>query len=252
MTPRATVVALRGVDVSYDGRPALRGVDLVVREGERVALVGPSGAGKSTLLRLCTAAVRQDAGEVEVLGRPLARLGAGGLAAVRRRVGTVHQRLHLVGRLRVVHNVNAGHLGRWSTARALASLVRPREVETARAALEQTGIGDKLFARTDELSGGEQQRVAVARVLVQRPDLVLADEPVASLDPARADEVLALLCETVATPRRALLVSLHDFDLAVRRCDRVVGLREGRVVFDRPASDVDEEMRAALYDTAPR
>jgi len=247
--PGEVVVALRGVGVSYAGRPALEGIDLVVRAGERVALVGPSGAGKSTLLRLCTGAVRPDAGEVEVLGRPLARLGAAELGAVRRRVGTIHQRLHLVGRLRVVHNVNAGRLGRWSTWRALSSLVRPREVESARAALARTGIADKLLARTDELSGGEQQRVALARVLVQDPDLVLADEPVSSLDPARADEVMRLLCETVAGPQRALLVSLHDFELAARRCDRVVGLRAGRVVFDRPAGEV-HELRDALYSLA--
>jgi phosphonate transport system ATP-binding protein len=247
----SAVVALSGVSVCYDGHPALSGVTLTVRAGERVALVGPSGAGKSTLLRLCTGAVRPRTGEVEVLGRSLAPLGAGGLVAVRRRIGTIHQRLHLVGRLRVVHNVNAGHLGRWSSWQALSSLVRPREVESARTALARTGIGDKLFTRTDRLSGGEQQRVALARVLVQDPDLVLADEPVASLDPARADEVMHLLCDTVAGPARTLLVSLHDFDLAVRRCDRVVGLREGRVVFDLPACDVDDSLRDDLYALRP-
>ncbi|WP_182526799.1 phosphonate ABC transporter ATP-binding protein [Nocardioides dongkuii] len=241
------VVALRGVSVSYGGHAALRDVDLVVRAGERVALVGPSGAGKSTLLRLCTGAARPDAGDVEVLGQSLSRPPAAALADVRRRTGTIHQSLHLVGRLRVVHNVNAGHLGRWSTWQALTSLVRPRETETARAALARLGIAEKLLTRTDRLSGGEQQRVALARVLVQNPDLVLADEPVSSLDPARADEVMRLLCETVATPARTLVVSLHDFDLAVRRCDRVVGLRGGRVVFDRPADRVDARLYDELY-----
>lgn len=243
----APVLALRGVRVAYDRRPALTDLDLQVHAGERVALVGPSGAGKSTLLRLCTGAVRPSAGEVEVLGQSLVRGSARAHDAVRRRIGTIHQRLHLVGRLKVVHNVNAGHLGRWSTWQALTSLARPREVEQARAALARTGIADKLYTRTDRLSGGEQQRVALARVLVQDPDLVLADEPVASLDPARADEVLRLLCDTVATPARALVVSLHDFDLAVRRCDRVVGLRDGRVVFDRRAARVDAGLRDALY-----
>jgi phosphonate transport system ATP-binding protein len=245
------VVALRGVSVSYGGLPALSDVDLHVRAGERVALVGPSGAGKSTLLRLCTGTVRPATGEVEVLGQQVSRLSAGPLAAVRRRVGTVHQRLHLVGPLRVVHNVNAGHLGRWSRWRALTSLVRPREVEVARDALAALGIADKLLVRTDRLSGGEQQRVALARVLVQDPDLVLADEPVSSLDPMRADEVMRLLCETVTTPDRALLVSLHDFDLAVRRCDRVVGLRQGRIVFDLAAGEVDDRLRDQLYTLEP-
>ncbi len=240
-------VALRSVSVSYAGRPALTGVDLAVRAGERVALVGPSGAGKSTLLGLLTGAVRPDSGEVEVLGKRLADLDARALRTVRRRVGTIHQRLHLVGRLRVVHNVNAGHLGRWTSWEALSSLLQPREVETAREALDRTGIADRLLARTDELSGGEQQRVALARVLVQEPDLVLADEPVSSLDPARAEEVKRLLSETVATPARTLLVTLHDFELAVRRCDRFVGLRDGVIRLDLPATEVDARLRGELY-----
>jgi phosphonate transport system ATP-binding protein len=244
-------VALHAVSVSYGARRALVDVDLTVRAGERVALVGPSGAGKSTLIGLCTGSVLPEAGELTVLGQPLNRLSVGALAAVRRRIGTIHQRLHLVGRLQVVHNVNAGRLGRWTVREALASLVRPREIEAAREALARVGIADKLFCRTDELSGGEQQRVALARVLVQDPDLVLADEPVSSLDPARADAVLRLLCETVATPGRTLLVSLHDFDLAVRWCDRVVGLRDGRVLFDLPAAEVDERLRDRLYSLDP-
>jgi phosphonate transport system ATP-binding protein len=240
-------IALHRVTVSFGPHRALDEVDLAVRAGERVALVGPSGAGKSTLLGLCTGAVRPTGGEVEVLGQSLARLGARQLLVLRRRIGTIHQQLHLVGRLRVVHNVNAGHLGRWSGWQALSSLVRPREVETAREALARTDIEDKLLARTDTLSGGEQQRVALARILVQDPEVVLADEPVSSLDPARADEVMRLLCDTVATPRRTLVVSLHDFDLAVRRCDRVVGLRDGRVQFDLPAAEIDSRHREELY-----
>ncbi len=247
----AVAVRLHRVSVSYGGRPALTAVDLVVRPGERVALVGPSGAGKSTLLGVCAGAVRPSAGEVEVLGEDLATLRPAALTAVRRRIGSVHQRLHLVGRLRVVHNVNAGRLGAWSTWEALSSLVRPREPGAAREALARLGIADKLLERTDALSGGEQQRVALARVLVQDPDLVLADEPVSSLDPARADEVMRLLCGTVATSSRALLVSLHDFELAVRWCDRVVGLREGRVLFDVPAAEVGSRLRDRLYSLGP-
>lgn len=241
------VVALDRVTVVLDGNRALEGVDLVVRAGERVALVGPSGAGKTTLLRLCNAGTAPSRGAVSVLGVDLGAASPTQLRAVRRRIGTVPQQLHLVGPLRVVHNVNAGRLGAWSAARAVRSLVRPVEVGTARQALAQVGIAGKLFERTDRLSGGEQQRVALARVLVQQPDLILADEPVASLDPARAEEVMDLLADVVAEQARTLLVSLHDFDLARRRCDRVVGLRHGRMVFDLPAPDVTEEHGAALY-----
>jgi phosphonate transport system ATP-binding protein len=240
-------LSLRNVRVVYDRQPGLDGVDLVVRTGERVALVGPSGAGKSTLLGLCTGLVQATSGDVEVLGERLDRATPRRLAAVRRRVGCVHQQLHLVSQLRVVHNVNAGRLGSWSLGRAVRSLVSPVEVEKVRAVLERVGISDKLHVRTDRLSGGEQQRVALARVLVQDPDLIVADEPVASLDPARGAEVISLLCEIGPDRRRTLIVSLHDFDLALGYFDRVVGLQQGRILFDLPAAQVRPETRANLY-----
>ena len=241
------VVSLRDVHVVYDGRAALDGFDLDVFPGEHVALVGPSGAGKTTALRLCTASVLPTSGTVAVLGHDLNGAGPGELHEVRRRVGTIHQQLHLVGPLRVVHNVNAGHLGSWSRARALRSLLRPAGVDEARDALARVGIADKLLERTDRLSGGEQQRVALARVLVQGPELILADEPVSSLDPARAEEVMDLLAEVVVGRSRTLLVSLHDFALARRRCDRIVGVRDGRVAFDLPAGEVTDEIGLDLY-----
>jgi phosphonate transport system ATP-binding protein len=245
MTDR--VVSLSGVRVRYGPHTAIDEIDLTVAAGERVALVGPSGAGKTTVLRLCNATVVPSEGTVSVLGCDFATASERQRRAVRRRVGTVYQQLHLVGPLRVVHNVNAGRLASWGRARALRSLVRPLEVDAARDALTRVGIGDKLYARTEHLSGGEQQRVALARLLRQEPDLILADEPVSSLDPARAEEVMDLLCGVVAQGTRALVVSLHDFGLAQRRCDRIVGLREGRVMFDLPASQVDGERASALY-----
>jgi phosphonate transport system ATP-binding protein len=242
-------VVLRGVRVRHRDVLALDGVDLAVPTGQRVALVGPSGAGKSTLLTLCTGALQPDGGEVEVLGHRLDRLSPRALARLRARIGTVHQHLHLVGRLAVVHNVNAGRLGRWPWWRALVSLASPREVDATRRALARTGLADRLSSRTDGLSGGEQQRVALARLLVQDPELVLADEPVASLDPARAEDMMRLL--TLATPgsSRTLLVSLHDPDLALQHCDRVVGLRAGRVLFDLPPHKVT--LRRELYRLEP-
>ena len=184
---------------------------------------------------------------MRVCGVALQELRGRALRRLRARIGTIHQQLHLVDRLRVVHNVNAGRLGRWSRRRAWWSLLRPQGVEEVAQALERVGIGDKLEERTDRLSGGEQQRVALARVLVQDPAVVLADEPVSSLDPARGREVLELLCTVAATPQRALLVSLHAPELATGFCDRVVGLRAGRVVFDVPAGQVTAAMTAELY-----
>ncbi len=241
-------VALDRVRVVLGGHAAVQDVSLAVPAGQRVALVGPSGAGKTTLLRLCTASVAAESGSVRVLGADLATASAADLRAVRRRIGSVHQQLDLVGPLRAVHNVNAGRLGAWGRARALWSLARPAEVDAARRALALVGVAGKMFERTDRLSGGEQQRVALARVLVQDPDLILADEPVSSLDPARARDVMDLLVAVAADGReRTLLVSLHDFELARQSCDRVVGIRGGRVAFDLAAGAVTDEIGAALY-----
>jgi phosphonate transport system ATP-binding protein len=246
-----TVVSLRRVGLSFGPNRALDGVDLHVGEGESVGLIGPSGAGKTSLLRLCNGTLVPSEGDVEVLGRRLVGCTARQLRDVRRRVGTVHQQMHLVGPMRVVHNVNAGRLATWSLPRALWSLVKPSDVDSVRAALDRIGIADKLHERTDRLSGGEQQRVALARVLVQEPDLILADEPVASLDPARTDAVMQLLTRVVAGHRRSLIVSLHDFEVARRTCDRLVGLRAGQVVFDLPSDEVSDRMGAELYRISP-
>lgn len=228
------VLALHETRVAFDADPILDINRFVVERGETVALVGPSGAGKTTLIRVCNGTIIPNSGTVE---RPASRAA----------IGTVFQQLDLVGPLHVVHNVNAGRLGTWSTLRALRSLVRPIEVERARAALDSVGMAHKLYARTDRLSGGEQQRVALARVLMQSPEVILADEPVSSLDPARSSEVMQLFTSVAADGDRALVVSLHDFDLARRFCQRIVGLRFGRIVFDRPAAEVDDAMGTALY-----
>jgi phosphonate transport system ATP-binding protein len=242
---------LADVTVTYGATTALDGVTLHVDAGEQVALIGPSGAGKTTLLGLAGTAVAPTAGTVAVLGTPVhPGTPPAELRALRRRIATVHQDLHLVPNLQVVHNVNAGRLGRWSTARALLSLLRPQGLAEVEAALDAVGIGGMARRRTAELSGGQRQRVAVARVLVADPDLVLADEPVASLDPARAEEVLRLLTRLAGAQGRTLLVSLHAFDLAVRHLPRVVGLRRGRVLFDLPGEAVTAAHASALYELA--
>ncbi|MBI2204071.1 MAG: phosphonate ABC transporter ATP-binding protein [Candidatus Rokubacteria bacterium] len=226
---------------------ALDGVTLHVAPGEHVAVIGPSGAGKTTLFRLLNLALRPTSGSLRFEGADVATLSDAALRQARTRIGTIYQQQNLVGRLRVVHNVLAGHLGRWSTAAALASLVRPREVETASAALARVGIGEKLYARTDELSGGQQQRVAIARVLVQDPDVVLADEPVSSVDPSLAVTLITLLRDLSDESRKTLLVNLHSVDLALSFFPRIVGVRAGRVAFDLPPDRVTVDLLEALY-----
>lgn len=204
--------------------------------GERVAVVGASGAGKSTLLGVLNGSVEPTGGAVRVLGVDPGDLRGRELRRLRARVGTVHQHLELVGPLRVVHNVNAGRLAAWSPARAAWSLLRPQGVEEARAALDRLGLADRLYERTDRLSGGQRQRVAIARLLVQRPELVLADEPASALDPALADAALDLLGELALDRGGALVACLHDPGLALRHCGRVVGLVDGRIAVDAPTA----------------
>ncbi|MBM7808162.1 phosphonate transport system ATP-binding protein [Geodermatophilus bullaregiensis] len=224
-------------------------MDLTVGPGERVAVVGASGAGKSTLLGVANGAVPPSAGSVQVLGQDPAALRGAALRRLRARVGTVHQHLELAGPLRVVHEVNAGRLGTWPAARAAWSLLRPQGVPEVVAALERVELADRVFDRTDALSGGQRQRVAVARLLVQRPDLVLADEPASALDPVLTDRVLELLTGP-AGRGGALVAALHDPALALRHCDRVVGLAAGRVALDAPAASLSAADLAAFYGTA--
>jgi phosphonate transport system ATP-binding protein len=216
-----------------------------------VAVVGPSGAGKSTLLGLANGSVTPTTGSVQVLGASPSALRGRALRQLRARVGTVHQHLELVGQLRVVHNVNAGRLSGWPSWRAAWSLVRPQGLPEVLAALTRVGIADRVFERTDRLSGGQQQRVAVARLLVQRPELVLADEPASALDPVLADRTLGLLAELATDRGGAMVASLHDPALALRHCTRVVGLVAGRVVLDAPAASLTGDDLADFY-AAPR
>lgn len=245
------VISLRDVSVRYGATLALQGVDLDLSRGERVALAGPSGAGKTTLLGLLNGTFPPATGTVEVLGHDLSQLRSRQLRQVQARVGTVPQRFDLVGPLRVVHNVNAGRLATWSLAKAAWSLVSPREVGGAATALARVGVADKLYERTDQLSGGQQQRVALARALMQEPEILLADEPIASLDPGRSLEVMDLLRRLSDESGMTLVVSLHAFEYARSHCDRVVGLRDGRIVFDAPAPAVTEAMEADLYRIDP-
>lgn len=242
---------MKGAGVRFGDLWALRDIDLQVRPGERVALIGPSGSGKTTLLGLLNGTLQPSAGTVEVFGSVLSGLRGNRLRAAQARIGTIHQDLDLVGPLRVIHNVNAGRLAHWSAARAAISLLWPREVHSARSALARTGIAHKLYERTDRLSGGERQRVALARVLVQDAGLVLADEPVSSLDPARGAEVMDLLRDLTSEPDRTLIASLHLFEFALSHCDRVVGLRSGRMVFDLPPGEVDRALAEHLYRIEP-
>ncbi len=242
MTP---VFALVGAGKSYPGKVALAPTDLTIAPGERVALLGPSGSGKSTLLNLLGAVLLPDSGRVLIAGKPTATLRPGRERA--RLVGMMHQQFDLVDSLPVVHNVLAGCLGEWGLFRSALSLVVPQEAGRAREALARVGIADKYADRTSRLSGGEQQRVALARLIVQQPQAILADEPVSSLDPARAEDLVAMLSQVAAAGGQTLVASLHMVPLALKYFSRIVALREGRVYFDRPVQQVRPADLDELY-----
>jgi phosphonate transport system ATP-binding protein len=217
---------------SKSGPPVLNGVSLCVNRGEKVAILGPSGAGKTTLFRAINGFVPIRSGQITVDGISLKGLHGRKLRQLRRHIAVVSQRHDLVDRLRVHQNVMAGALGRWSTWHGLRFLLWPKAGELAEAehALDRVGIAQKLRARTSEISGGEHQRVAIARALVQQPSLLLADEPIASLDPELSHQILSLLCSLATETGFALLCSLHQQEYAYRYFDRVIRIQQGTVV----------------------
>ena len=243
--PNGRLVAVHEIRKTYASVQALAPLSFTVDRGEKVALAGPSGSGKTTLLYVLAGIIQPAEGQVNIDGRRVSDLRPGGELA--RLVSVMHQQFDLVPNLSVVHNVLAGRLGRWSLPRSLLSLVWPQERQLAQETLTQLGIGDKLQERTSRLSGGEQQRVALARLLVQSSLIVMADEPVSSLDPARADDILRLLTGLTESSGKALLVSLHSPDLIRKHFSRVIGLRQGLVQFDLPVEAMTDGVLEQLY-----
>ena len=235
--------------VHPNGHRALNHVSLKLAAGERVAVIGPSGAGKTSLLRLAAAGLRPSEGRIEALGANPWQLSAGALKRLRARIGLIHQAPPIPLRLRVVTAVLAGRLGAWSLRRGLVSLVYPADIVGAREALARLDLSDRLFERCDRLSGGQLQRVGIARVLYQQPELLLADEPVSALDPALADLALSQLVAQSETTGATLVASLHAVDLALKWFPRIVGMRAGEVVFDLATASVTPQMLHELYAT---
>jgi phosphonate transport system ATP-binding protein len=228
------------------GRRALQAIDLAVAPGELVVVLGQNGSGKSTLLRCAVRLIEPTTGSVRVAGQDLARLNGDALRQARSSVGMIFQHGNLVRRRTALANVASGALARHRTlACALGRLPRD-ELLNAASILERLGILRLAAKRADTLSGGEAQRVAIGRALAQRPRVLLADEPVASLDPDAAEDVLQLLA-SLATDGLAVVCVLHQPDLALRYAHRLVGMREGRKVFDAPAVEVELASIHALY-----
>ncbi|MBV8616329.1 MAG: phosphonate ABC transporter ATP-binding protein [Acetobacteraceae bacterium] len=243
------MIEARGLSVRYPtGRLALDGASLSVGPGELLVVLGHNGSGKSTLLRCIAGMLRPSAGQVEVAGREISRLSGRGLAEARLVLGMIFQHAHLVRRRSVLANVLCGTLGRHRTLPTALGRLPRQEVPLALACLDEVGLAPLAGQRAGTLSGGQAQRVAVARALAQRPRALLADEPVASLDPEAAEEIMRLLRRLASTDGLAVVCVLHQPDLARRYADRILGLRHGRTLFQEPARAVSSEDVAALYE----
>ena len=228
---------------------SLMGVTFDVAPSERLAILGASGAGKTSLFRLLNGTLRPSAGRLRFDGRDVSDMAGAELRRMRRRIGTIFQKPCLVPSLSAFEHALSGRLGHWSAFQTLRSLVAPSREDRARAtsALEAVGLANKRDARADELSGGQQQRLSIARVLAQEPDVILADEPFASLDPSLTESIAQLLLGLAEQGRRTLVTTLHDVELALRFFPRIIGLKDGGVAFDLPASRVDRAVLDALY-----
>ena len=246
-------VRLEGVSLVHaNGHRALRDIALTLETGERAAVIGPSGAGKTTLVRLLGTSLRPSEGRVALFNLDPWRLSARELRRLRARIGVVHQSPPIPPRLRVVTAVLAGRLGSWPTWKAIASLLAPSDAQGAREVLARLDLADRVFDRCDRLSGGQLQRVGIARVLYQRPELILADEPVSALDPTLADEAMGALVAASEKSRATLFASLHAVDLAFKWFPRLIGVKGGEILFDRPTAAVTSAMLHELYATEGR
>ncbi len=246
----APAVTLADVKVVYrpGGPPALEVPRLEIGQGERVAIIGPSGAGKTTLLRLINGFVRPDAGEVVIQGE---RATAMRRRDLRRRIGYIFQDFRLIERASAFQNVLCGRLGRADPWLTLLGAFSAADREIAMKAIEEVGLAGLAAKRADSLSGGEQQRVAIARVLAQEAEIILADEPVSSLDPVLTGDILGLLVEVSERHGATLIMALHQPVLGQRHGTRIIGLNAGRSVFDGAPEELDSRVLADIYRRPP-
>ena len=242
------MLTLKGLVKRYrTGDLALNGVDLEVPAGQVMALIGPSGAGKSTLIRCVNRLIEPTEGQVLLKDLDLTALSSGKLRRARRRMGMIFQEYALVERLSVMENVLSGRLGYVGFWAAWLRRFPQSDIDAAFALLDRVGLTEFVDKRADALSGGQRQRVGIARALIQDPDLLLIDEPTASLDPKTSRQIMRLIVELCAERRLAAIINIHDVALAQQFAQRIVGLRLGEIVFDGPPEKLDERVLTEIY-----
>lgn len=233
-----------------NGVKGLTDINLTIADGEFVAIIGLSGAGKSTLLRSINRLVTTTAGEIIINGESITNANKKKLREIRRNIELISQSFNLVKRSTVQKNVLSGRLGYYSTWKSIFGLFTKADYEKTATALSQVGLSDKLHTRSDELSGGQQQRVLIARALVQQADIILADEPVASLDPVTSEKVMGDLKEINQNLNKTIIVNIHSVSLAKAYASRIIALKSGEIVFDDVAQKLTEQRLSEIYGKA--
>lgn len=233
--------------VYSNGLHALKNVSLEIKQGEFVAIIGLSGAGKSTLLRTINRMHDISEGSLTVNGQEVNDLSGKDLRKFRRKVGMVFQSFNLVTRTTVINNVLTSRVPDMPLWKSIIGLYSKEDKVIALEALDKVGILDKAYVRADQLSGGQQQRVALARTLAQKPEIILADEPVAALDPITAKQVMDDFKKINKELNMSVLINIHHVDLALKYADRVIGIKAGEIVYDGPATKVDSEVLKQIY-----
>ncbi|OYZ89733.1 MAG: phosphonate ABC transporter ATP-binding protein [Xanthobacter sp. 17-67-6] len=242
------MLTIAGLSKRYaKGDKALEDVSLSIPAGQVVGLIGPSGAGKSTLIRCVNRLVEPTSGSIRLGDTEITRLGGASLRRARRRMGMIFQEYALVERLTVMENVLSGRLGYVGFWRAFLRRFPQADIDRAFAVLDRVGLMDHVDKRADQLSGGQRQRVGIARALVQEPDILLVDEPTASLDPKTSRQIMRLIVEVCAEQQLAAIVNIHDVALAQMFVQRIIGLKAGRIVFDGPPDALDTAALTAIY-----
>ena len=243
------MIEFKNLSLTYpNGLEALKNIDLKIEQGEFVVIVGLSGAGKSTLIRSINRMTNPTSGQLLVDDEDVTFLKDRRLRKLRTKVGMIFQDYNLVKRLSVLRNVMAGRLGHTGTLKSLLGIFPQEDLRLAMDNLERVGIRDKAYVRADQLSGGQQQRVSIARVVTHQPKVILADEPVASLDPPTSHKVMKDLRRISKEDNLTTIVNLHFIDMAMEYADRIIGMRDGEIVFDGPVSEVTEETFEQIYD----
>jgi phosphonate transport system ATP-binding protein len=242
------MIEFNNVSLTYpNGHQGLKNVNLKFNDGEFIVVVGLSGAGKSTLIRSINQLVKPTEGELIIDGEDTLKYNSRKLRKLRTKIGMIFQNYNLVKRSTVLKNVLTGRLGHTGTIQSMLGLFKKEDVHLAMQSLERVGIAEKAYVRSDQLSGGQQQRVSIARALTQKPKVILADEPVASLDPPTSHIVMKDLQRINREDKITTIVNLHFIDMAMEYADRIIGMRAGEVVFDGPASEVTEKTFEEIY-----